>query len=80
MSRGLGTVQRRISAAFQAHRGKSFTINDLAKVAYPNAEIQRVHLSAMRRSLKRLVPELGLRQYRAGTWGRGGWHYHYQMP
>jgi len=75
MSRGLGRVQRCIAEAFEAQPSKRFTVEDLAKLAFPGETIQRKHREVVRRALRRLEPELGLHKSRAGVLRDAGWRY-----
>lgn len=75
MSRGLGRVQRCIAEAFEVEPSKRFTVEELAKLAFPGETIERKHREAVRRALKRLEPELSLQKYRAGVLRVSGWRY-----
>jgi len=75
VSRGLGRVQRCVAEAFEAQPNRRFTVEELAKLAFPGETIQRKHREAVRRALRRLEPELGLQKYRAGVLRVSGWRY-----
>lgn len=75
MSRGLGRVQRCIFEAFEQQRGRRFTVDELAALAYPGQAIQRKHKEAVRRALQRLEPELGLLKCRVGFLRVSGWRH-----
>lgn len=75
MSRGLGRVQRCFAEAFEGQPSRRFTVEELAKLAFPGETIQRKHKEAVRRALKRLEPELGLHKYRAGFLRVSGWRH-----
>jgi hypothetical protein len=74
MSRGLGVIQRRVMAAFQADPGKPFTIGELAIVTFPSISIERKHQVSVRRALRNLS-EINLHLSRAGEFGSRGWRY-----
>ncbi len=80
MSRGAGSVQRGIIAAFEAAPGRRFTVEELAAEVYLGQEIERKHLVSVRRALDKVVPKLGLARSRAGKSGQGGWRYRIGLP
>ncbi len=72
MSRGSGIVQRRLIAAFKSNPAKHFTVEDLAKLVYPDETFARKHAVAIRRALRALE---NLHRCRAGSSGAKGWHH-----
>lgn len=77
MSRGLGIVQRRLIAAFQAEQGRRFTVEELAEIAFPGEPIERKHLVSVRLALNKLknLPGLALHFHKAGKSCARGWRY-----
>lgn len=73
MSRGQGVVQRSLIAALD-ERGRRFTVEELAEIAFPGEPIERKHWVSVRRALKNL-PGLDLNLHRAGKLRAGGWRY-----
>jgi hypothetical protein len=73
MSRGLGTVQRRLIAALDERR-RRFTVEDLAEIAFPGGVIERKHKVSVRRALKKLAG-LDLHLCKAGKSCTRGWRY-----
>jgi hypothetical protein len=73
MSRGLGTVQRSLIAALE-ERGRRFTVEELAKIAFPGELIERKHEVSVRRALKNLAG-LDLHFCKAGESCARGWRY-----
>jgi hypothetical protein len=73
MSRGLGTVQRSLIAALEEH-GRRFTVEELAKIAFPGELIERKHGVSVRRALNNLAG-LDLHFSKAGESRARGWRY-----
>lgn len=71
MSRGPGVVQRSLIAAIH-ERGRRFTVEELAEIAFPGEPIERKHLVSVRRALENLP---GLHFHKAGKSGTRGWRY-----
>ena len=78
MSRGAGIVQRRLVAAIQAEPKRLFTVEELAKIVFPDELIERKHLVSVRRALKNL-PGLEPHVYPAGKSGTRGWRYEVRL-
>jgi len=74
MSRGPGIVQRSLMTAFQSQLGRPFTIEELAKVAFPGELIEHAHMVSVRRALRNL-PGLKPHFQRTGESGTRGWRY-----
>lgn len=75
MSRGSGTVQRKIIEALKAEPDRRFTIEELAVAAYPGRPIEKAQKDAVRRALIGVEPIVGVARSRVGERGRRGWHY-----
>jgi hypothetical protein len=73
MSRGLGTVQRRLIAALD-EPGRRYAVRELAELAFPGELIERKHEVSVRRALKNLAG-LDLHFSRAGESCARGWRY-----
>jgi hypothetical protein len=71
MSRGLGSVQRRLLAIIQAEPTRRFEVEELAALAFPGQALGRSHLASVRRALKGLE----LFRCRVGWPGGRGWRY-----
>ena len=74
MSRGAGSVQRKLIAAFEIEPERRFTVEELAEIAFPGEPIERKHAASVRRALKSL-PDLDLHLCRAGKPRTRGWRY-----
>lgn len=74
MSCGLGIVQGRLIAAFQAEPGRRFKVVELAELAFPGEPIEHKHEVSVRRALRNL-PGLKLHFQKAGKSGTRGWRY-----
>jgi hypothetical protein len=78
MSRGPGRIQTAVEAALLAEPRRMFTVEDLARCAYPGKVIEHKHLTAVRRALDG-IPGLGTdgprsnQHLKAHPTGRG-WH------
>jgi hypothetical protein len=56
MSHGPGKIEQAISAAFEAHPDSSFTIGDLARIAFPEASpVDKRHRVSVRRAARKVV-------------------------
>ena len=80
MSRGLGRTQRLVYETLCAHQGKGLTVIELTEAVHPEMEITRSRLSAVRRAIKRLVSERGVKRIRDGCGRQRGWNHVYRLP
>ena len=72
MSRGPGTVERAIAAAFQGSPDTIFTADDLVALAYPCVSPQPSQRGATLRAAAKVADRLGWRSQRVTSSGRGG--------
>lgn len=75
MSRGAGRVQRIIEEAFSVPE-KSYTLLDLFRYAYPEAEdLEKKHQVAIKRAAAKVCLKTGWKTWRRDTRGRGYVYY-----
>ena len=68
MSRGPGRLERLIADTLAGNPGSMFSIEALARIAYPDAcETTRSHRVAIRRAVARSLKTLGWRSMRSGS-------------
>jgi hypothetical protein len=84
MSRGPGSVQFRLLAAFEAEPSRRFTMRELAEAVWPGEVIDRRHIATVSHSLKTL-PGVKLSRRREGNSSRfhhpcQGWYYRISAP
>jgi hypothetical protein len=87
MSKGFGSVQRRLIEVFELAPNKCFTVIELAEQVYQSTQIGEAQRVAVRRALDGLVVKLGVKRFRQGfgprSWSRKakhlGWHYEYGL-
>ena len=72
MSRGPGTVERAITAAFHGSPDTIFTAGDLVALAYPCVSPQPSQRGATLRAAAKVADRLGWRSQRMTSSGRGG--------
>ena len=71
MSRGPGRIDRSIRDAMELAPSNFFSVLDLAKIAYPEAVIERRHMQSVRRALAKVVDANGLPRKHIGLPKRG---------
>jgi hypothetical protein len=75
MSRGLGSVQRRLVTLIENQPGKLWTIESLAGEVYSHKVVTPAQREAVRRALARLDATTQFVKCRSGYRVTGGWHY-----
>lgn len=74
MSKGPGRTMRNLDATLRGAPGTPFTVEGLAKIAYPGVAIENWHLVATRRALNRLRLPGAIKQ-KIGNANSTGWSY-----
>lgn len=68
-------MQRTLISAFEQQPNRSFTIDELAEVAYPECAVSELQRDTVRRALAKLEPFLKLHRCRAGVPKKRGWRF-----
>ncbi len=79
MSRGPAYVQRRIASAIAADPFRRWTVEDAARVAYPDLDLTSARLDRASRALNSLAPTLDLVSANEGLKGVLGWRRTYML-
>src|SRR5690606_16679281 len=79
MSRGYGRTQRALIAMFERRPDELFAIDDLVAAVYPEQTVTQVQRDYINAVMRKLAPTLGIKKYRSGRSGSGGWSWCYRV-
>lgn len=79
MSRGYGRTQRALMMAFEGQPNKLFGIDELVAVVYEGQTVTQIHRDYINAVMRKLAPALGIKKYRSGRSGSGGWSWCYRL-